>query len=537
MRSIAMFCRLALIASLAFNQGASAQEQPPGEVSGRVISDETGKPLKGVEVRARGPGNDKDFYVAGAKVAYTDKDGYYTITGLKPGSYTLFVNKDGFVPLIDDVQARSYEEGLEIPISQGESRRNVDFRMVRGGIVTGKITAADGDAVIGQGIIAFLQRDDGIYRSYTAVSEIRATDDRGIYRIYGLPAGKYLIGTYSGQGSRYGAVYYPGVRNKRLAKPIEISAGQEISNVDFNLGRPDKGYSISGRAIMSDGTPITNVSVIARSETSLAWFRSNPTDAQGNFTIQGVDADIYSLQISPNYLQANMAAESKRVVVDSSDIAGIVLEIQRGATISGSIEIEGGGRLERVDLISITVVTMTDDGSLRQAQVRTQIRSDYTFTISGVPSGMVRLHVLVRDHRYFLKSILSDNGDITNFPIEIPVGANLSGIRIILTPGAAVVSGTVSTRDDKTAARGSIVHAVAEDLEQRRLGDMVRSTSVDPWGRYMISGLAPGRYLIFVQRRGELGKLEDLIINHQADAIVVNVKAGENKILNLTLNR
>jgi len=537
MKSIAAFCLAILIASLALSLRGRAQDQALGEISGRVVLDETGKPLKNVEVRARGPGGDKDFYVPGVKLAYTDKEGYYTITGLRAGSYTLFVNKDGFVPLIDDIQVKPYEEGLEIPISQGESRRNINFRMVRGGVITGKITDIDGNPVIGQLITPFPKRDDGSYRQFQFALEPRFTDDRGIYRIYGLPAGKYVIGTNQSQRRGYGVVYYPGVRSLAKAKILEVSAGQELTDIDFSLGRLSKGYSISGKVVTGDGAPVSNVRILARAEVNSASFNSNPSDAQGSFTIQGVEPDVYNLQLNPNYNQANLVSESKKVVVDSADVTGLVLKVQQGATISGLIEIEDGGKLERVDLMAIDAISLTDDGSPGPRQASARIGSDYTFTIVGVPNGRVRLRVVIKDHRYYLKSIVSAEGDISNFPLEVAPGATLSGIRILLTPGAAVLSGTVSAMGDRKGVKGSVVYAVPEELEQRMLGELIRTAAVDPWGRYLLSGLAPGRYLVFVRHRGELSKLEDLIISHQADAVVVSVKAGESKALNLTLNQ
>ena len=62
------------------------------------------------------------------------------------------------------------------------------------------------------------------------------TDDRGVYRIYGLPAGQYLVSAgedRSGGGLSFGRgekvffprTFYPGTTEKSEAKPVELGEG------------------------------------------------------------------------------------------------------------------------------------------------------------------------------------------------------------------------------------------------------------------------------------------------------------------------
>src|SRR5262249_26242688 len=63
----------------------------------------------------------------------------------------------------------------------------------RGGVITGKVSAANGP-MIAIGVFAIRVRDgEGKRLPTPLLTRERATDDRGIYRIYELSPGSYLI--------------------------------------------------------------------------------------------------------------------------------------------------------------------------------------------------------------------------------------------------------------------------------------------------------------------------------------------------------
>ena len=82
-----------LIASLSLAGLASAQnpQQEKGSIEGRVTNALSGEGLKKTEVTANLVG-------AGAPISTTTgTDGSYALTGLAPGKYMLFANRNGFV--------------------------------------------------------------------------------------------------------------------------------------------------------------------------------------------------------------------------------------------------------------------------------------------------------------------------------------------------------------------------------------------------------------------------------------------------------
>ena len=96
-----------------------------------------GKPAPGVVVFLRRDtiGNPYDNMPRGT----TDQTGAYRITDLPPGSYQVNVLSPAYV-IADsgDVRVRL------LVLSAGENVENVNFTIVRGGVITGKVTDSEG---------------------------------------------------------------------------------------------------------------------------------------------------------------------------------------------------------------------------------------------------------------------------------------------------------------------------------------------------------------------------------------------------------
>src|SRR6185295_19190434 len=85
------------------------------------------------------------------------------------------------------------------------------------------------------------------------------TDDRGIYRMFGLMPGRYNVAagrgdtTFNGQvsagRSRYTQVFHPDATDQTKATVVEISEGTEATNIDITLGRALQTFTVAGRVV------------------------------------------------------------------------------------------------------------------------------------------------------------------------------------------------------------------------------------------------------------------------------------------------
>src|SRR6185503_565636 len=183
-----------------------------GSVSGRVTVKE--KAAIGVVVGLR---KREVMPFESVPRATTDQDGVYRITNVPPGAYEVVPAAPGFV-LADSQDAR----GKPVQVAEDENVDNINFALVRGGVITGRITDGDGRPVIQQQVNIYpasaLDPTKGPPSQVFPAAGVQ-TDDRGMYRAYGLAAGRYKVSagrsddgvsmSLNQNRSAYKQVFYP----------------------------------------------------------------------------------------------------------------------------------------------------------------------------------------------------------------------------------------------------------------------------------------------------------------------------------------
>src|SRR5258705_7147480 len=146
----------------------------------------------------------------------TDEDGNYKLTGLTAGQFTILPLARAYV--VDSGTA--YKEASQsVNVAEGEAISKIDFVLVRGGVVTGRITDAEGHPLIGErDSIVLKDSSPDPNPQFAFASNRYQTDARGVYRLYGLGPGSYRVSV--GQASSAGAARVIGLRGSQYVKNI-----------------------------------------------------------------------------------------------------------------------------------------------------------------------------------------------------------------------------------------------------------------------------------------------------------------------------
>lgn len=115
--------------------------------------------------------------------ATTDASGNYHITDVPLGSYQLSPIAPGYVSGNQKV----------VIVGEGEAVADFDFALVRGGVVTGRVTDADGRPVIEERVYLLAADTAPQPGMMSEPSAGTTTDDRGIYRMFGIKDGRYRV--------------------------------------------------------------------------------------------------------------------------------------------------------------------------------------------------------------------------------------------------------------------------------------------------------------------------------------------------------
>src|SRR5262245_32809967 len=186
----------------------------------------------------------------------TDGDGRYRVPGLTEGAYMIRALSKAYVRPAD---SSNFETFRSITLDEGESRDNVDIALVRGGVITGRVTDVEGRPFIGGYLqLSPLDENGRPKEGFDSDRELRGyADDRGVYRIYGLPAGRYILSAGDREGysfasfasRKYIQTFYPNATDRSQAKIIEVKEGAEVTGIDIQLVVGKNTYEAMGRVV------------------------------------------------------------------------------------------------------------------------------------------------------------------------------------------------------------------------------------------------------------------------------------------------
>lgn len=415
--------------------------QTSGEIAGRVTRGN--KPMAGMTVIAYSA---SERLTGPAQQALTGADGGYRITGLSPGSYIVAPVAPAY--WFPGESGRLWVPGKTIALNEGETVGGIDFSLKRGGVITGRITDAEGRPLIATRPL--LRRADDEARFVPVTSNyftMGATDDRGIYRYYGLEPGRYVISAVPPARGKDRAVprtvYYPGVSDVRQAKVIEVGEGDEVSGIDIVL-RPDNvtaAYVASGKIVDSvTGLPAGGMSYkygyvmenrLGR-QSLVAPGPAHTTDASGSFRIEGLRNGKYGVFAETG--GSNSYSETIKFEIADSDVEGLVIQLHRGITMTGVASLQGVTTLEAVTAFrNLSVIAeLEDEGASAPSSAASKIEQDGSFKLTGLRPGKVRFDFYAGPgvRGIVLRAIEHDGADATA-GLEISPGQQVSGVHLV----------------------------------------------------------------------------------------------------------
>lgn len=488
-----------------------ANKTPRSSVSGRVTIKEKG--VGGVMVALRK--SELQMPYEPFQKATTDPDGFYRITNVAAGNYEVVPTVPAFVPA-----GKGDARGKNILVSDDDNVEGVDFALVRGGVITGRVTDADGRPLIQQQVTIFqenafnqLPQQPQIQRPIFPAT-IAQTDDRGIYRVYGLQAGRYKVasgrsdetfvsGTNPGR-STYKQVFHPDVTEQDKAKVIEVSEGSEATDVDISLGRALQTYAATGRVIDGErGLPVPNVRfsvqriVGQRVEFVNALAVSN---VQGDFIIEGLIPGKYGISMFQNQNQSNeLRAETLNFEIIDQDISGVVVKLVKGATVTGVVVVETEDKsvLAKLSELQVRGFIVASGGGMVSSSASSPIAPDGSFRLAGLASGNLNFNIGTLNRplppKGFSIARLERDGVVATRGIEVKDGEQVTGVRVVLSYGSATLRGVVVLDSGPLPAGMRASIRLVKAGEQTQYFNF-RPPVVDERGRFLIEGIPAGTY-------------------------------------------
>jgi protocatechuate 3,4-dioxygenase beta subunit len=555
-------------------------------ITGRVLSADTGKPVKRAQVRVSGTGR-------GGRSTITDDQGVYSVTALGAGSYTIIASKNGFVDAIYG-QRRPLQAGTPLELADNQQAANVDLRLIRGGVITGHVLDEDGEPLVRA--VVTIQRYQYLQgnRQLTSAGGDQ-TDDRGMYRVFGLPAGDYYvsvnvaglgqflgrglqqlaagIGAFGGPGGRggrggfgapdesepsgYAPTYYPGVVSANEAGKIPVGPGQEVGGIDFQIQLVAFAAvgGIVGGADGNGGITVTLAPQDTNARGPLAGTIMNGRTAQdGSFSIPNVPPGRYLAIARSGGRQNDQRIGVTPVAVNGQNIGGLAISLQPEITMSGNITVESAGTPAptdysafRVDAPEATPLPFTGGGPGGgpggRGGANGRAAANGTFSISNLVPGKHYVRItgqgltqgMTTAAQWNLKAVLAGGADVTDDGVDLKPGENMDNLTIVLTDRSTSLSGTVRDASRTPVPALTVIAFAADQQYWKAQSRWIQAARTDQNGLYRLRGLPPGDYLLYVTDNVEQGEWFDPSFLEQVRnaATRVSLNEGDQKTVDL----
>jgi hypothetical protein len=393
-------------------------------------------------------------------------------------------------------------------VSEGENMEDVSIELKRGGAIAGRVTDSWGRAIAEESIVLMRLDEQGRPQHFhnPMNASFQTTDDRGYYRLFGLPSGRYLVSVgqrtpeaYHLGGRRifYPQTFHPDATEESKAEAIELSEGGEVTGVDITVAESKRAYIVSGRIVDAEtGQPVAEVDIgygiVMEDGRSSGWatgaYRSG---ANGGFQISLPPGKYLLVGGGSN---GDYFSDPVTVEVVDKDVSRVEIKARRGVTISGVVTM--GGAYDRAVLARLPSLTLSahrrSEDFRRTVTRYARISPDGGFRISGVPPGKISFSLSSQVGANNFSILRIERGGVSQgLQIDIGAGEQSHHLNVVLGYGVAAIRGQLKIIGG-AAPPDIVVHAYAKRAGADQNYNF--GSQVDASGQFVIEGLTAGEY-------------------------------------------
>jgi uncharacterized protein (DUF2141 family) len=542
-------------------------------VAGTVLSAaEPNRPIPRARVVLRPLESRQDF------ATISDASGRFAFTRVPAGRYTMTVTKPAYMTAHYGTGEGVLPPGLPITVEEGKPTAGLTLRLTRGGVITGAVVDEQGQPVPGARIQVLQPFGDDRRLSPIVIQGTPLTDDRGVYRIFGLQPGRYAVGAVPGPGPgtamlgvlrlasdparsvAYAPTFYPGTPFSFEASLVDVASDRETTGVDI----PTRFVPVARveGTVVADGQPVgyVQVQLLERAPSLLQQggrATSGRTGADGqmaHFSIGEVIPGRYTVIARAVDRKGAAVGEGvnpilwaqQDVDVNGEDIRDVALVLRPAAPLTGRVVLEGTTPEAVPDSRTIRVTLMPSGAAVASAvQIPVTVDETGRFVVPNVVPGRYTLAVsalsLVGTSPpgiWSLASAMAGGRDLLDYPLDVQPGEPTPEVVLTYSNLTAELSGRLLDPAGKPRTNMSILIFGTDRAVWSRESRRVRAP-VQPAedGSFRFLNLPAGEYFLGVMTEVDPKQAGDPALLEQLApaAIRVTIGPGEKKIQDIRI--
>lgn len=529
-----------------------------------------------------------------SRTVITDDQGRFTFGELPPGRFTVVATRPPYVKTAFGAK-RPGRPGVPIELAAGQRVNDATIALARGAAITGIVRHPGGEPAPGVQVVA--SPLDGS-PDLTVVPIV--TDDRGVYRVFGLSPGRYVVratvtdraadiisprtdaemdeilsrlqrrspqGNVAGSTTpgtvpttvdpnkrartySYAPIFYPGTPDPDQAETVTLNDGEERAGMDFSLQLVHTSI-IEGRVSMPGSAPPSNTQLTltrmvqgGRVADPLTTIASARLDSAGAFRFASVLPGKY--RVIARAVVTSDAAPASRTVIGihwaAADVAVVDDDMLTVTlTMQPGLKLSGkvlfDGDAAPLDPTKI-LMKVTDVAGMSNSLPMGVTRADGTFEIGGILPGAFAVTATVPDGAWWLRSVMIDGRDALDFPLEINA-RDITGAVATFASQRTELSGSLQLAPNVPATDYFVVVFAEDKSFWRPASRRVKFTRPSTDGRFSLRDLPAGDYLIAALTDMDASDLNDpaFIERLVPAAAKVHIGEGEKKVQDLRIGR
>ena len=331
--------RLLLILAIPFL--LTAQEAPKVVVQGRVLDSQTRQPLSGAAIRFGRTSED-------SRTVESNAEGRFRFEGIEPGTYRASAFRSGSEP----------DSFAALVVRAGDGEHEMVIELDRYSVIAGRVLDQSGRPVVAAKVTAYQKElDRRSSAAYWYNQDMRGfahslyrgfTDDRGEYRMWGLPEGEFVVvakptpvpGPVWRLRFDAAPTFYPNSATFDGASRIALGWGEVREGIDIRLGKPVE--TVQTARVLANAEPCVRCgfAIFQKGSETDVNLAQGATSPQGEIVLEGFPPGEYIVGAGARARRGPRALGLRDFLIAPDGDRPFDLELNDPVTVRGRVIFE-----------------------------------------------------------------------------------------------------------------------------------------------------------------------------------------------------